>query len=316
MDYFAFETDSKGYIHSIDNLVIAYDFKSTTYNTLKKLIPAIKELAEKYNTQYYDKLDINACRKYYFAKDFIHLDDGITLFLGCQIEKLDNPLKEQEKWLTLPVVKLEVNPNKHADKPVLVELLKLFKKYGCYDARIIRYDYAVDIPKVLDDVQVFGSNKEKGLYKGTKYFGQRNKNGFTRIYDKAKEQGLDKPLTRVETVISLTKTTKKISFEKVYIRENKNADDLKLTKTDKALIELCGLLETNGIDYSTALDCLDGRKKRFILECLGKSQYDVLNYDNAIREKLLKYMMRFFDVDKFPDPEYEFHDAGCDLPFD
>jgi hypothetical protein len=267
------------------------------------MIPKIQELCKRYNTAYYEKLDINACRKYSFAKDFIHVDDGITLFFGSQIEKLDKAVKGGEKYFTLPLVKLEINPNKHADKPVLKELLEIIRSES-YDARILRYDYAIDIPKSPDDVQVFSTNKEKGLFKGTRYFGQRNKNGFTRIYDKQKEQGLDSPLTRVETVVSLTKGTKNISFEKVYVKnDSKQNEAVKLTKTDEAIIELCELLRNNGLDYEKGLEKLEPRKKRFIREQLGNTNYNLLELDKKIIEKLLKNVMAFFDIKEFPKVE-------------
>lgn len=301
MKYFVSKVDSKGFTHSIDNLVVAYDFKSISYSTVKKMIPDIQELGKKHETNYYDALDVNACRKYHFSKDYIHLDDGIVLFFGSQVEKLDKPLKGGDRFYTLPLVKLKINPNKHADKPVLKELLKILKRDTC-DVRLISFDYAIDIPKPPSDVQVFGTRKEKGLHKHTRYFGQRDKNGFTRIYDKAIEQDLDTPLTRVETVINLAKGTKNYSFEKVFVKsDTAEKEKVKLTKTDEAIIELCNLLRANGLEYDQGLEKLEPRKKRFIREQLTSGTYEPLDFNEKILNELLEDAMKFFDVTALPD---------------
>ena len=298
MDYFISKKDSKGYIYTIDNLVVAYDVYSTSYKTISDLLPGIQNLGIEHNTAYWEKLNLNASAKYSFAKDFIHLDDGIVLFLGTQIESIISKTEKKTKkeYLTFPRIKLEVNPNKHGHKSVLKELLELLKPI-VRDSNILRYDLAVDIPKSPDKVQVFNTNKEKGLYKGTRYFGQRNKNGYTRIYDKQKEQKLEYPLTRVETVISQTKTTKELSLEKVYIEDDQKVDPgIKLTKTDQAIIELCELLRVNGLDYKSGLDKLDARKRRFIAEQLGQKNYSLLEYDKELIKDLLEEVMKYFDI--------------------
>lgn len=301
MKYFVSRVDSKGFTHSIDNLVVAYDFKSISYSTVKKMIPEIQELGKKYQTEYYDALDVNACRKYHFSKDYIHLDEGIVLFFGSQVEKLDKPLKGGDKFYTLPLVKLKINPNKHADKPVLKELLEILKRETC-DVRLISYDYAIDIPQPLDEIQVFGTRKEKGYCKGTRYFGQRDKNGYTKIYNKAVEQGLDTPLTRVETVINLVKGTKNYSFEKVFVKsDTAEKEKVKLTKTDEAIIELCNMLRANGLEYEQGLEKLDPRKKRFIREQLTNGMYEPLDFNEKILNELMEDVMKFFDVTALPD---------------
>lgn len=330
MEYFFKHVDTCGFTHSIDNVILEYQFMSTTYTSVKNMIPKVQQLKEKHTgINYYEKLDLNACRKYYFSKDFIHLDDGIMLYFGAQIEKLDKPLKNGEKWLTLPQLRLELNPNKHAGKDVLTDLLKILKSEVC-DIRIIRYDYAIDLPMKPDDVQVFQTNKEKGLYKGTRYYGQRQKNGYTRIYDKQKEQGLDTPLTRVETIVSLTKGTKKLSFEKVFYKTGQKEETGKLTKTDKTLIELCERLRNAGLEYQDALNLLDARKRRFIVEQLNHAGYKRLELNEEIINDLLGQVIKYFDVTQTDNVKAKLDDEpevdedgfciippeGYDLPFD
>ena len=59
---------------------------------------------------------------------------------------------------------------------MLQDLLLIINKF-CLDATLNRYDYAIDVPCKLSDA-VFNTRKEKGLYKGTRCFGQRNKMDF------------------------------------------------------------------------------------------------------------------------------------------
>jgi len=329
MDYFYSEKDSKGFVHSIDNLVIVYDYYALTYNQLRLLLPLVKELGERYKTRYYERLDLNACSHYHFAKDFVHLDDGIMLYFGFVQEKLFamNPKDKNSFWI-MPKIKLEMNPNKHAEKPVVKELLELLTKDAC-DIAITKYDYAIDLPKSLEDVQVFSTRKERGLHKGTRYFGERSRNGFTRIYDKAKEQNLDEVLTRVETTVSLVKGTKKLSFEKVHYKsEHEAKTDVKMSRADEAILELCRLCHASGIDYSDALAKLERRKRYFIQEQLAGCSYELLEPNEEIIDRLLAKYLEFFGASSLgglseDEPKEELVNDefvpipdNIDLPFD
>ncbi len=316
MDYFFHVKDSNGYVHSIDNLIVTYNVKRLGRKCLDELLNEFHKLKEKYpDLDYWEKLNLNPCRKYSFFQHAVHLDEGIYILLGHYMEVV----KEKHEALVLPLVRLEINPNKHADKPVFHEFMKIINEY-CYDSYISRYDYAVDIPVKPDDVQVFGSNKEKGLYKGTRYYGQRNKNGFCRIYDKQKEQRLDSPLTRVEHVISLTKTTKNISFEKVYIKDNLVSDneDEKLSKTDAVILELCALASANNLDYESIINGLSPRKRRFIKSQVNQCGYKLLEFDKEVHDRLLMMAKDYFGVkDSITVDENGFCQINDDaIPFD
>ena len=315
MNYKYYETDKNGFVHSIDNLHITYDLKAIEYNLIKnKIIPKLQETKNKYKTaNYYERLDINANRRYYFCRDFFHVDDGIMLYCGYQTEKIDKPLKSGEKYFTLPRIRLEFNPNKHADSDILKYILDVITEH-VEDAQIVKYDYAVDLPYEPKDVQVFSSLKEKGLYKGTRYYGQRGQNGFTRIYDKAKEQNLSTPLTRVETVCKLSKKSV-VSFEKVYYKKNTQSTN-QLKGTDKAIVELCLLCNSYGADYNDALSFLDRRKKKTILENLQSAEYVLLEYDEALRDRLLKRVCEDYCVSMYDEPIKVDDNGFCIIPDD
>lgn len=294
MEYFFSVKDSNGYIHSIDDLVITYDIKRFGTKCLDELLDEFHKIKEKYSdVNYWEKLNVNPCRKYFFFQSVVHLDDGITVFLG-HYSDFD---KDKHEHYAFPLIRLKFNPNKHASKPIFQDVMNIVNKYCC-DFRLNLYDYAIDIPVTPDDVQVFGSNKEKGLYKGTRYYGQRNKNGFCRIYDKQKEQDLDTPLTRVEHVFSLTKATKNISFEKIYVKDNvvSDADSKKVSKTDAVILELCALASANGLDYESIINKLDKRKKWFIKSQISQCEYKLLEFNQEVHDRLLEMVREYFNV--------------------
>lgn len=327
MDYMFFETDNYGYIHSIDNFIVTYYFDDIGTKRINTVLDDIHALKEKYpGINYWEKLDINPCRKYSFYQHAVHLDDGIYILLG-HYKDYDRDTKEM---YVFPMIRLELNPNKHGRKPLFLDFMGIINNHCSY-CLVNRYDYAIDIPVEPSKIKVFGSNKEKGLYKGTRYYGQRNKNGFCRIYDKAKEQHLDEPLTRVEHVFSLTKTTKNISFEHIYI-ETDTFDIMTdvISKTDKVIVDLCNLCKANGLEYEELLQGLDKRKRWKIEELLNKSGYNQLEFNHEVHNRLFEKVKKYFDVkndvhaDELGqltiiqpyDEDFTKLDNDMDLPFD
>lgn len=300
MDYYFSQKDPSGYIHSIDNLIMTYYVENLGTKCLLDIISKLQEIHSKYSDLvYWEKFDINPCRKYSFYQHAVHMDDGIYILLGHYVD-YD---REEKKATVFPMLRLELNPNKHAKKTVLKDVMALINKI-CYDGVLTKYDYAVDIPLPPDYVAVFGSNKEKGLFKGTRYFGQRNKNGYCRIYDKQEEQGLDYPLTRVEHTVSTTKTTKKLSLEKVYIKSESEELE-KLSKTDAVIVELCTTLKANNIDFEDILNKLDRRKKKTIMSHLQGNGYKPLEYDKKIHDELLQQVYKEFGVKEVVEEQEE-----------
>lgn len=311
-------TDKKGYVHSIDNVIIEYVTAGST-SAVKRILADIQEIGKKFKgigmVNYWERLNLTPCSKFSWCAHQIHLDDGIFLHIGHYVDYA----KPKTNWDLYPVVKLEVNPNKHGGKEVLKELLEVLKDWAG-EITLLKYDYAVDVPLPPDDVEVFGTRKERGLYKGSRYYGQRNKNGYCKIYDKAKEQGLDEPLTRIEhtVVCSGKKATRKISFEEVYVKSEIREYDDKLTTNDKVLLEFCNTCKVNGIEYEHIIDKLDKRKKRFIKEQLKKNEYEKIEYDEFTRLCLLEKVYNYFGAREKEETESEFKDIEDmeELPFD
>lgn len=297
VNYFIKEIDEYDYIHSIDNLVITYNINPIfQHSYLDMFIDSLHNLRDLYkgSVNYWERLNVTACSKYSWYCNHIHLDDGIYISLGHYREGV----KEKATYVIFPLLKLEVNPNKHWGKPILKDLLSLINKF-CLDAVLNRYDYAIDIPCKLQDIQVFNTRKEKGLYKGTRYFGQRNKNGFCRIYDKGVESSLATPLTRVEHTFSLVKQTKNKSFTNFSVLQqpdSNNVDaDAALTSNDLVILGLCKRLKESGSEYLDLLDSLNYRKRKKIIESLNGT-YREITFNQEVHDKLLKQVMDKFNV--------------------
>ena len=187
--------DKYNYCHSIDNCVLNYYL----YISVESAIEILHNLGSCRNT-YWERLNCSSCAKWSFYQNHIHFDDGMYIKVGHYTE-YD---KTKKKFHLLPMLCLEVNPNKHYEKESFKEILSFLKEY-CNSGTLIRYDYAIDIPLDISKVKIFNTRKEKGLYKGTFYYGQRNTHGFCKIYDKGKESGLDSSLTRVEHTLVYNK---------------------------------------------------------------------------------------------------------------
>ena len=285
LQYFCPINDDFGYTHSIDNLIIEYDIKQVGQKGVENLINSFHDIRDKYLLKnYWERLNVNACNKYQWYKNHIHMDIGVYISVGKYLEYIPD---RKDKFFEYPLVKLEVNPNKHFDNPVLKEILEMLLDISA-QGRLIKYDYCIDIPVQPKDVEVFGTRKERGLYKGTRYFGQRNKNGYCKIYDKQKEQALDTPLTRVEHTISTTKTTKAISFENIYVKDLKaDKEESKINSTYQCIVDLCQALRVNDIPYEEIINNLDKRTKRVVKESIANSGYTKLEFNQSIHDRLI-----------------------------
>lgn len=304
--YYFSVTDQFGFIHSVDNVVLNYYLHCSVDTAVKRL----QELRSN-RKNYWEKLNCSGCPKWSFYQNHIHYDDGIYLKIG---HYTDYDAKKK-MYRLIPMLSLEVNPNKHSEKDSFQEILQFIKEY-CQSGDLIRYDYAIDIPLKQNDIQVFKTRKQCGLYKGTRYYGIRNNHGYCRIYDKGKEQNLDTPLTRVEHVLV---AGKKLSLETFYYLSSDTVEDLSgLTPNNRAIVMLARQVKALGGDYSSAIGALE-RHARAKLETYLSGGFVQYKYDLAILDKLLKEMKRLFFLD---DSQVVYEDAegflqyDGDVPFD
>lgn len=182
--------DAHGYTHSVDMVTIDYLLMCSYKTATEKLIDILKPFG--LDAEKNVKLELLPSFRYAYYTNHVWLD-GVVVSLG----KWTNYDKADKRAYSLDMMRVKVNPNKHAGTPLLDAVEGFLGEY-CREGYLVRYDYAIDVPVAINDVLVVSSRKEKGLYKGTRYFGQRHKHGYLKIYDKGKEQRLEEELTRIE----------------------------------------------------------------------------------------------------------------------
>ena len=118
MQYFYSITDVNGYVHSIDNCILQYTLY--TNNTLDRFIKFLQDIKAKYklDDEYWERLSCKACSHWQWFSNHVHLCNGIFISFGKY-----NPLNSNDKMIT-PIVKLEINLNKHYNKPCYQDLNK------------------------------------------------------------------------------------------------------------------------------------------------------------------------------------------------
>lgn len=318
MKYFISGTDKNGYYYTIDNLILEYTLKHPN----EDIIGFLHDLIEKYpdikQNEYYEHLNKPYSSHWQYFNNKVHLCIGCTIWFGKWT------VNNEGAKTCFPVLRVEFNPNKHMEKPIILDLFAwIYQIYG--DAILRKYDFAIDIKCKKEDVQIIGSRKEKGLYKGSRYYGQRNKDGYCKIYDKKVESDLDYDLTRVEhTFVHNKKGDHKkqgVSFENIFIKQVSENVKLK-SPTSQALYEMCLLFKANNIDFDNILDILDKRKKKEIIEALQGGAYKKLEVDFNLHDKLIDQVYDVFHINKLHKPLVEDENGfvvcpdDLDLPFE
>jgi hypothetical protein len=301
MYYYSLQ-DDLGYIYSIDNCILTYYLKCSLDFALSSL-----QASGKAYSGYYENLNRANCTKWNFYKHHIHYDDGIYLMLG----KYQMYLEDRKKFELLPMLRVEVNPNKHHDKDSFREILDFIRNH-CTDGSLDKYDFAIDIPVPLNDVQIFGSRKERGLYKGTRYYGQRSKNGFCKIYDKGKERKNGETLTRVEYTCT---RKEKLSLETFHVVDNKVVKDLSgLNASRRALVECIMRMREYDVPFDDILDKMDCRNRRNLAPYLSGG-YVEYHYNLDLLNQLLEKIQDLFQI-SYTDADGFMHGIDEPLPFD
>lgn len=286
ISYYKEIKDKNGYIYSIDKIVIDYFLR---VSNMEMVAEELIDIRKRNNCDGWEKLNIGACSKYGFYQNAVQLGKIFICF-----GKYVSYDKDNKKWIILPMLRIEVNPNKHYREPIFQELLNWIK-CNCTSGVIKKYDLAIDVPYPIGKIQVLDSRKEPGLFKGTIYRGQRQQHGFMKIYDKSKEQQLDYPITRIEHTLV---PGKPLSLEKIGIIDTNqvSTDTQQLDNLNDCLVSLCLLVKACGKDYEPYIAKLNYRRKRTLQPYLQGNVIE-LEYDKEIIEQLLNEMNALFDAD-------------------
>lgn len=288
MLYYNSIKDENGFVHSIDNVVFVYYIKR--YN-MDKVADELIAIRENNACDGWEKLNCPPCSKYSWYQNIIHIG-AIHISFG-KMQSFDKI--SSRTWITLPRLRIEVNPNKHFSEKVFQDILAWLKE-NCTDGILKKYDYAIDIPNHINNVKVYHSRKEAGLYKGTIYRGQRSQHGFMKIYDKAKEQAdSETPLTRVEHTLEYGKP---LSLEKINIINptKKSANHSELDNLNKCIVSLCLALQAHDVDFEPYIASLNYRRRKTLEPYLHGNSIELV-YDEAIINSLVDKIIELFDTD-------------------
>ena len=307
MRYYNPIKDGNGNIHSIDMVYLEY----FSYLNPSKIVELVQCIHDKYpDVRYQEHLGRAPHSKYDYYCDGISIG-GVYVSAG----KYTNYDRETKTFDLLPMFELRVNPNKYWHEQWFKDLLSELLKVGS-SGRLRKYDYAVDIAKDKKSVEVFETRKERGLFKGTRYFGQSGRHGYCKIYDKQADMKRQKVeigvLTRVEHTLF---SNQEPSLENVYIFENKalKTDYTGLNDTDKAIIDMYLRLKALNVDYDLKL----GRVKMEKLKEYISGQYVLLDYGNILQSLIDNIKTMFHVSDIVTDDDGFVQVSGDDeLPFD
>lgn len=231
LKYFKPLKSAEGIIYSLDMVRLNFDFGKNAQhfvNTISRL--ASYDL--RYEVKYFPSYQQFKYRHLWVI--YSPIDDNASLTIGLDLGGTHDTASKGF---------IEFNPNKVASSCALTEFLRKFDM-NTITRDLIRYDLAIDIPctRSLVRLERFGRKGYNFIDSGdgiTEYLGQKNSNGYIKLYDKTKESKLDNDLTRLEITLD-----KKADVEKVFpivrlSKEQLTLDfDNDLTDNDKVLVTL------------------------------------------------------------------------------
>lgn len=197
---------------------------------------------------------------------------------------------------------IEFNPNKLMRFNQFQSFFETFMQL-CMHLTLVRYDCAIDIPLPRNKVKLVRSSKcsyeyqyhenvKDGLLLNssvTEYQGSRNKNKFTKLYDKTKESSLDYDLTRIEFTFNRDELEFK-NLPKFYVYdENVIKHSLDFTSLSNTQLVLVDLLR-NSEDINYYLKSLDYRLRKKIEPYLNDATLN-LDFDliKSVRDLALYF---------------------------
>lgn len=240
---------------SLDMVEMDFFMSTSVESTVKDVISLFEEVLPDWNLEHYTKLNVPASSKWAFFTNHLW-GGGFHVSVGAW-QKYD---KEDKFWIVLPYMRLRFNPNKHKGDALYRGFRSLVSE-SSLDGQLVKYDIAFDFATALSSVIVH-SRKERGLYKGTLYYGQRNMHGRLKVYDKGKELGLQTPLTRVEWTF---RTDRKRVFDDVFVLSGERLQVVDaLSRTCRNYVNMLLCLLSHGESLEPFLSSVDFRTRKKI----------------------------------------------------
>lgn len=191
------------------------------------------------------------------------------------------------------IIILEFNPNKVGSDLGLLSLLNKLCLMA-YKKRLVRFDCAIDIPVSRDRCLLVKDQRTYSEYRNsssdlTQYLGHRNKHGFVKLYNKARELGLsDDNLTRLEITVDGDKINEVESiFPKVYVINDQIDFDDGINSTDRVLMFAC-------MDNPSYLSLLERRRAKKIKELIDSHSL-ILSLDSSLFDSVCRLAFGFLN---------------------
>ena len=190
---------------------------------------------------------------------------------------------------------LDFNPNKVGRIEQFWRDYDTLKQWCIFDIK--RCDIAYDVPIHRERVRMVKDRRKyridsKSLQDFTEYLGQRNKEGFVKVYNKQIESDLDEPLTRIEVTCKFDITSYFCMFPKVYvINDGKQItiDDPKLNDYDKVILTMaCDLLGLGGDPFQALMLFQRPDKRKKLVELMPVEPLP-LPFVDVVHQLVTKY---------------------------
>lgn len=269
--------EKNGIIYSVDMCRYTFKLDKTKKRELEEFL--IKNYS---NIRYFQSYKHFNYRHLFTAVD----DDGATFTLGISFNGINSSNDLNRCFI-------EFNPNKSMS---FVRDLIDFLNNCCYGFELVRFDFAIDIPVRRDYVFLVKDRRDYSKYRVlqksigsfdvTEYLGQRNQNGFVRLYNKTIESNLNYDLTRLElTLENVSYDNFKHYLPKLYYYSN--SFNFGLNDTDRVLIDLMAM--SNSFEM---LKCLGRGKSEKLLELF---KYDVIDINSIEFLSVISYLLTMFN---------------------
>lgn len=285
------QTDENGFVYSVDKAVINFElpvetcFHSHSFKCDKQVEHRESASAFKFFKSF--TLTNSDSKSSIFVGLFMNVFSKAESVYIEEDEDGNQIVNTTSRPCIVPTCKcmVEFNPNKLSDKDILT-LVSVLK--AAENPFVHKIDFAVDIPIKKSLLHLLHSSKEKYVClssdKGaTEYVGVRGKDGYTKLYDKKLESGLDQDLTRYEvTMVDCNDFKQYPNRCQMYDIEGAG------TPTDKALLFAMSNLEPN--IREEMLDYLEIRKKRALI---GVGSSSPLAFDSFVIDAVLLAFANF-----------------------
>lgn len=239
LSYFNNYINDFGHSYSCDMIRLKFEYKKENeFDMLHFLNSNIMMLDMDVDIKYYQSFRPSDFRHFFVISQIYKVFDT-PIEYSFKIGVLHNCDTDKDSLKGF----IEFNPNK-CNLSVVTEYMKIIKEfsnnlgYGLH-FELVRYDLAIDIKVPKTMIKLIKEGKRTYQYiqskTVTEYLGIKHTDGYTKLYDKREEAGLDYDLARLEiTCTSLDK----VALPRVSLVDCQFSLDMDLTKTDAVLVSL------------------------------------------------------------------------------